>query len=411
MFDTFSEEKNRQPLILVVDDLHGNIQVICNVLSRHNYKFATASSGHQALAFLEKRIPDLILLDIMMPEMDGIEVCSRIKSNPRTKDIPVIFLSSKSEAEDKVTGFDAGASDYVTKPFEPAVLIARVRNCLKLKFADETIKYQNSLLRETLRKRTQQLISSERRFAYGQLINNSVKEMEYIFSQTAEIAESMNTGVENLDGSEVDADQIQSCQKTIKYMISEFEKNIKKSSLRLKKITESLLSLDDENDDDKLELIDLNRILREKLTILDNEPLFKYIINKDIELSEDELMINIIPKEIEQIFLIFIMHAVDDFDSMEDASIFIRSILEGDNIKLIVGNNAGAKSPEEIDELFDPLYEVKSLYQAEDNNTRTNPNQNLYMVREILKPYTGSVDIYSRGDAGIDYIAIIPKYK
>lgn len=404
-------EPSRQALILVVDDLHGNIQVICNVLARYNYKFATASSGHQALAFLEKRVPDLILLDIMMPEMDGFEVCRLVKSNPRTKDIPIIFLTSKSEADDKVTGFEIGGSDYITKPFEPAVLIARVKNCLQLKFAVDTIKRQNDLLRESLRNRTEQLIISERQFTYGQLIKNSINDLEYIFSQTAEICESLKSGMKEIDADEVDSEQFKSCRNQMSYIIGEFEKNIKNASVKLNNITQTLIAHDIKNGTDKLELTDLNKIVAEGLNLLESEPLFKYIINKDIKLAGEEIPINIIPREVIQIILTFIALALNDFVELDDATIFIRTIKEDEYAKLVIGNNAASKTEEEIRGLFDPLYELDKLNTNEDLKSPAGINQNLYMMQELLKPYRGTIEIVNRGDAGTDYIAKIPLYR
>ncbi len=120
------EEKDGATRILVVDDTIENIQVLGSILEQADYMLHIAQSGKQALEVLERVRPDLILLDIMMPEMDGFETCKRIKANPDTADIPVIFLTAKSEAEDVVKGFEMGVVDYVTKPFNAAELFVRV---------------------------------------------------------------------------------------------------------------------------------------------------------------------------------------------------------------------------------------------------------------------------------------------
>lgn len=130
-------------LILIVDDIETNLKLLGLVLQEHNYDVSIASSGKEALTILETEIPDLILLDIMMPEMDGFEVCRRIKSRNRTKEIPVIFLTAKTETEDIVRGFELGAVDYITKPFKSYELLARVSTHLQLKQASEDLKYSN----------------------------------------------------------------------------------------------------------------------------------------------------------------------------------------------------------------------------------------------------------------------------
>ncbi len=126
--------------ILVVDDEAKNIKLLANLLSGQNYDIEFAKSGEKALDWLDSRQFDMILLDIMMPGMDGFEVCKKIKELPDTKDIPIIFLTAKTEAEDFVKGFELGAVDYVTKPFNSVELIARVKTHLKLKYSVEELR-------------------------------------------------------------------------------------------------------------------------------------------------------------------------------------------------------------------------------------------------------------------------------
>jgi phosphoserine phosphatase RsbU/P len=128
--------------ILIVDDTPINIGVISGAL-KDSFATKVATSGEKALAIASgKDKPDLILLDIMMPEMDGYEVCRRLKADPDTRDIPVIFLTSQTEAEDETKGFDVGAVDYIHKPFSAAVVKARVRTHLMLREAHAVIARQ-----------------------------------------------------------------------------------------------------------------------------------------------------------------------------------------------------------------------------------------------------------------------------
>jgi len=125
----------QQKLILIVDDTPTNIGVIAGAL-KDSYKTKVATNGAKALAIAaEEEKPDLILLDVMMPEMDGYEVCRKLKADPATSEIPVIFLTGQTSAEDETQGFDVGAVDYVHKPFSPAVVKARVRSHILLREA------------------------------------------------------------------------------------------------------------------------------------------------------------------------------------------------------------------------------------------------------------------------------------
>ena len=116
--------------ILIVDDTPTNIRVLVPILMEHEtFQINIANNGQDALNLLEKVKPDLILLDIMMPEMDGFETCRRIKNDETLKDIPIIFLSAKNETEDLARGFELGAADFVSKPFNSVELIQPCGEC------------------------------------------------------------------------------------------------------------------------------------------------------------------------------------------------------------------------------------------------------------------------------------------
>ena len=130
-----SEDHRREaaPTILVVDDVPANLRQLCEMLERSGYQVRPAQDGAMALKAAESSPPDLILLDIRMPGMDGYEVCLRLKANAALRDIPVLFISALGESEDKVKAFDAGGVDYITKPFQHEEVLARVKTHLELR--------------------------------------------------------------------------------------------------------------------------------------------------------------------------------------------------------------------------------------------------------------------------------------
>ena len=145
--------------ILIVDDTPENIDVLQGLLA--DFKKKVATSGERALKIaLSDNPPDLILLDIMMPEMDGYEVCRRLRKDERTKDVPVIFLSAKTAKEDIVNGLLVGGQDYVTKPFDSHELMERVKTQLELRHQKELLKNMNVVLEEKVQERTAQLNES-----------------------------------------------------------------------------------------------------------------------------------------------------------------------------------------------------------------------------------------------------------
>jgi len=136
--------------IVVVDDTPLNLDLLAGILAGQGYRIRTHASGAAALAAVNDDPPDLVLLDAMMPEMDGYEVCRRLAGDARTKGIPVLFISALEGTLDKVKAFEAGAVDYLTKPFEPEEVLARVRTHLSLKQSRQELERANADLKQAL---------------------------------------------------------------------------------------------------------------------------------------------------------------------------------------------------------------------------------------------------------------------
>jgi putative two-component system response regulator len=150
------EKTEEKPVILVVDDTPDNIVLLSDVL-RSRYKVEVANSGERCLKLAVKTRPDLILLDVMMPEMDGYAVCDRLKGDPTTRDIPIIFLTARSDEEDERHGLLLGAVDYITKPINPAIVLTRIDTQLRLKAATDFLKNKNEFLSAEVARRLAEL--------------------------------------------------------------------------------------------------------------------------------------------------------------------------------------------------------------------------------------------------------------
>ena len=149
--------ENKKNSILIVDDHAKNIQVLANLLSEQDYEIEYAMNGKDALSLIDSEDFDLVLLDIMMPEMDGYEVCQRIKNKSETSEIPIIFLSAKTDQESLQKGFMYGANDYINKPFNSQELLARVGLHIELKKSKDQLQEVNSWLEEKVEQRTKEL--------------------------------------------------------------------------------------------------------------------------------------------------------------------------------------------------------------------------------------------------------------
>ena len=146
-----------KPAILVVDDTPDNLTLM-SALLKDSYLVRVANNGEKALKYLQgEGKPDLILLDIMMPGLSGYEVIQQLKANPATRDIPVIFLTAMSEAQDEKKGLELGAADYITKPISPPVVLARVKTQLENKAAADFLRDQNAYLEAEVARRTQEV--------------------------------------------------------------------------------------------------------------------------------------------------------------------------------------------------------------------------------------------------------------
>jgi len=139
--------------ILIVDDTPANVKSLLNALKNPDYKLFVATNGTNALEMIASNPPDLILLDIVMPIMDGYEVCKKLKADKATKNIPVIFITARDDNEDEELGFEMGAVDYITKPINSSTVQARVKTHLKLRLAYKELKQKNIALKESSRLR------------------------------------------------------------------------------------------------------------------------------------------------------------------------------------------------------------------------------------------------------------------
>ena len=159
--------------ILVVDDEKTNATILVQAL-KESYILGVTLNGADAIRFAREKQPDLILLDIIMPDTDGFEICHQLKSDPGTRDIPIIFITAMDDLDHKTKGFDFGAVDYITKPFDITEVKARVKTHLTLKLAQEALKNQNAILEEMVRERTMEL-----RKAQIEVISRLGKAAEY----------------------------------------------------------------------------------------------------------------------------------------------------------------------------------------------------------------------------------------
>jgi len=195
-----------QQIILIVDDLPDNLRVLSRTLTEQGYQIRCAKNGSIALMAVQAVLPNLILLDVKMPDLDGYEVCQRLKALPATRDIPVIFMSALDDVLDKVKAFDVGGIDYITKPFQVEEVLARVKSQLALQAAQTEIYQLNRSLEQRIQQRTTQMETanqelqrevSERKQA-ERLLQESEEKLAHILNSLEEVVWSISAATGEL---------------------------------------------------------------------------------------------------------------------------------------------------------------------------------------------------------------------
>lgn len=257
--------------LLIVDDTPNNIKVLVPIfLGSGEYKINVANNGTQALEMVDKVKPDLILLDIMMPDIDGYEVCRRLKANEDTKEIPVIFLSAKSQTEDLAKGFELGASDYVTKPFNSVELLARVKTHLELKKNRDLIRTR---LEALVQERTKDLEKEvEERIRLQEQLQQS-KKLESIGQLAGGVAHDFNNQLAGIIGAaELLSMRIKE-EKAVKYI-----NMILKAARNSADLTKQLLAFARKGKE-RMASVELNAVIDDGIKLLERS------LDKNIEIQ------------------------------------------------------------------------------------------------------------------------------
>jgi two-component system, sensor histidine kinase and response regulator len=249
--------------ILIVDDQPNNLRLLSTLLTTQGYSVRKAINGQMALLSVLTEMPDLILLDIRMPDMDGYEVCLELKSNPNTQKIPIVFISALDEVLDKIKAFSIGAVDYITKPFQSAEVLARVENQLNIQRLQKELTQRN----EQLQSLNEDLLRS----------NRELEQFSYMVSHDLQQPLQSVTGFVRLINFKY--------QDSLPRDVQEYLKRIGDAGGRMQKLIQVLLDyarIDQQNP--TLKTVNCNEVMKQV-----RENLFQAISDRDVELSYQEL--------------------------------------------------------------------------------------------------------------------------
>ena len=382
-------DKKDKQTILVVDDASENIDVLSAVL-RPEYKVKVALSGERALkiAIGDSR-PDMILLDIMMPEMDGYEVCQLLKSNPTTQNIPIIFITAKSQEEDERKGLELGAEDYITKPISPAIVLARVRTHLALYDQNRALEHKVEARTRELKDAQKQLIQAEKMESIGRLaagVAHEVKNPLAIIQMGADFLSQV-----------IPADET----------INEVIKDINDAVRRADNVIKGLL---DFSRDKELQLVggNINEVIEGSLHLVAHE-MRQRNIEVRTELAEELPAINLDANKIQQVLINLFMnsaHAIERkgqlsvtsclkvLDSSADLAYDHENLFKlGEKVLWVEVEDTGVGIADEAGvKIFEPFYTTKPVGEG--------TGLGLSVSQNIIKLHKGSIDIHNRKQGG-----------
>lgn len=416
---TDPREKTGREKILVVDDDTTASTVLCGILSEH-YDVSVATSGELALQIAASGKPDLILLDILMPGMDGYEVLTRLRAAPATRDIPVIFVTSLDAAEDEERGLNLGAVDYIAKPCRAPIVLARVRTRLELKRARDKLADQNALLESEVSKRLKenqqvqlQLLQSEKMAAIGQLaagitheINNPVG---YVTSNLATLDNYLQNIFEVLDAHEkLEAAGVQNKaawseihtlkrQKNFAFLRSDIAELIAESRqglARVAKIVSDLKNFARAESSDWL-MADLHKEIDATLNIVWNELKYHCTLHKEYGAIP---AVYCIPSQINQVILNLLVNAAQAIP--EKGEITIRTGLAGDEVFIAIADTGTGIPPENLPRLFEPFFTTKPVGKG--------TGLGLSISYGIVQKHGGHIEVESTEGMGTTFTVWLP---
>lgn len=419
--------------ILVVDDMPANLEVITEILKGAGYTVMTAIDGERALKRVQTHPPDLILLDVQMPGIDGFETCQRLKSHPETASIPVIFVTALADTDSKIKGFSLGAVDYVTKPFEAQETLARIKTHLQLRrlsenleqrVAERTVAMQTAL--EQLHQFQLQLVQSEKMSALGNLVAGVAHEinnpLSCIIGNVDAAEDYINDLLQTIDlynykypqpDTEIE-DQLEAIDlEYLRVDLPKLIKAMKDGGDRIQAISNSLRTFSRADTETK-QTFNLHDgiestllILRHRLKANEQRPAIE--VKTDYG---DIPPIHCFPGPLNQVFMNILANAIDALDEANQGRSFgeivnnpnrivIRTMVEGNLMKIAIADNGPGMTTDVKDRIFDNLFTTKEVGKG--------TGLGLAIAKQIVEStHSGKLKCHSVLGEGTEFIIEIP---
>lgn len=406
--------------ILVVDDTPTNLQVLFDLLQSQGYRVATANDGETALRRLDSFLPALILLDVMMPGIDGFETCRRIKQNAATQDIPLIFMTALSDPVDKIKGLGLGAVDYITKPFQHEEVLARIQVHLKLRELNQSLALRVAERDESLkalRHAQMRLIQTEKMSGLGQMMAGIAHEINnpigFVHSNIAHMSEYCQDLLDmvNLYQKEypqpTPAIQQKAAELEIDFVKGDLSKLVGSMHSGTERIRQLVVSLRNFSrlDESDCKVVDIHEGINSTLMIVKHRLVSDDNATISVVCDFDELpLVECYPSQLNQAFMNLLSNAIDALEAANasDPCITIRTECMGaDAVKIAIADNGAGISDEIKDNLFDPFFTTKPVGKG--------TGLGLSITHQIItEKHKGKIDYFSTLGEGTEFIIQIP---
>ncbi|MBE9092735.1 sensor histidine kinase [Tychonema sp. LEGE 07203] len=376
-----------RPFILIVDDNETNLFVLSQSLKAAGYKVRMAVDGEDALTLVKRHQPELILLDIEMPQMNGFETCRHLQENPATKGIPVIFMTALADAENKVKGLSLGAVDYITKPFEEAEVLARVKIHWRLKWLTDSLEKQVVERTQALQQAQLKLVQQEKLSALGQLVAGVAHEINNpigcIVGNVGAVQDYIHDLLSVIDlyrekfpepGTEIE-DELEAID--LDYVREDLPKliqAIEDGGSRITSISQSL-RIFSRSDSNTKQLFNLYEgldstllILRHRLKANEHRPAIEVVTE-----YENLPKIECFPGQLNQVLMNLLANAIDALEESSQGRSFAEiqanpnrivirtSMLDDRHIKITIADNGAGMTAEVKQQIFDYLFTTKAV--------------------------------------------------
>lgn len=393
---------SEKSVILIVDDNKTIHKFLAGMLTKANYQVIEAFEAAEGLRLAKDEQPDLILLDVMIPGMDGFEMIRWLKSDSATADIPVIFLSARVQTENKVKGLEMGAADYLSKPVDRAELTARIRTHIKLKHQEEALREYTQNLEKMVEERTKQLIHSDRLASLGTLAAGIVHEIN---NPTTFISGNLQT-METFWGKIVpylkNHPQAKDDPK-IEYILKEYPamiESVRKGADRITGIVAGLKTFSRKDTTHKSPT-DVNECIEEALNLTHNR--LKYYVRVEKNLDPNLPRVWADSQQLIQVFVNLMINASDAIgENQGRLRITSRSTANG-RMELSFVDNGQGMSPEVKDKIFNPFFTTKSAGEG--------TGLGLSITHGIIRDHEGTIEVNSEPDQGTTFVLTLPTEK